>query len=559
MPAVRRIFTLNLAVEQAAAAAAQAARRSDAGAVKNQRVSEYLAVDLAAPSFYFSVMSKNGSAAPSPAAVEDRKKPVSKWREIWDLFGCIAVAVALALLIKRLLLEPFVIPSGSMEPTLHGRPDGGDRVLCTKWSYNLLGYHRRDPQRWEIFVFKYPAEHPEYRGQSFIKRCIGLPGERIILRGGDIWVTALPGQRPALQTKPDKVQRDLWIPVYEEDFADISLTELAYFWNISGKAEIDGGVLRLAAGAALDYRPLVRAGEEMVVLPFVPDRYALRQAVDFVCGCGGEAAKLGKGNLCSAVRGRFRRTIWNQKFVGRCPRCGAYLLENSVVYYGRRSDLPQQMTPVASYRQGEADKLRRDRYHAVKDLRFLAKCRLAAGAALRIVLKAEPRQSIAAVLRAGVPGNFSFYGDNREHVEQRRDIPCPPERWLTVEMCRVDGVARFFLAAEQAERWQAEIPLAAVHGAEAMDLRNTGVRLEALEGEVALDDLRLDRDIYYYGRYDSEDDAFEVNADQFLALGDNCPASNDSRNWGMVPRQNLCGPAVLIWWPPHRLRWLAQP
>ncbi len=504
-------------------------------------------------------MSKNSNSAASSAADKSPGKSVSKWREIWDLFGCVAVAVAIALLIKRLILEPFVIPSGSMEPTLHGRPDGGDRVLCTKWSYNFLGYPRRDPKRWEIFVFKYPAEHFEYRGQSFIKRCIGLPNERVLLRGGDIWVSSLPSQRPVLQSKPDRIQRHLWIPVYEEDFDDISLPAMAHFWKISGTAEISGGALRLAAETSIDYRSRVRAGNEMEEIPFVPDRYVLRQFVDFVCSCDGEPAKPGKAVALDAVRGRFRRTIWNQKFVGRCPRCGAYLLENNVVYYGRRSDLPVHLTPPAFYRQGEAGKTRKDRYHAVKDLRLLVKCWLARDAALRIELKAEPRETIAAVFRAGAPGSFSLFYDKRELVEQRREIPCPPQQWLTVEMYRVDGVARFFVAAGQKEQWEVEIPLFAAAAAEAAELRGTGVRLEALKGEVMLDNLRLDRDIYYYGRYDSDDDAFEVKADQFFALGDNCPASNDSRNWGMVPRQNLAGPAIMVWWPPHRIQWLIQP
>jgi len=218
------------------------------------------------------------------------------------------------------------------------------------------------------------------------------------------------------------------------------------------------------------------------------------------------------------------------------------------------------MTSAIFYRQGEAEKIRKDRYHAVKDLRLLARCWLASNAAVRITLKAEPRQSISAVFYAGTPGAFSFYCDNRELTEHRRDIPWKPAQWYTVEMYRADGVARFFLSDDKANIWEAEIVLPVAGAmAEGVDLRSTGVRLEVLGGEVVLDDLRIDRDIYYYGRYDSEDDTFELNADQFLALGDNCPASNDSRNWGMVPGRNLAGPAILVWWPPHRVRWLKQP
>ena len=80
------------------------------------------------------------------------------------------VALVVALLIKTFLVQPFSIPSGSMEPTLQI----GDRVLVSKVSYHLHGIQRGD-----IVVFKTPKTDNEPGVNDLIKRVIGLPGETI--------------------------------------------------------------------------------------------------------------------------------------------------------------------------------------------------------------------------------------------------------------------------------------------------------------------------------------------------------------------------------------------
>lgn len=95
-------------------------------------------------------------------------------------------AVAIVLLVKAYVVNPYRIPSSSMEPTLHcARPADGclsrfsDRVLA-----NRFIYHLRDPRRGEIVVFKTPpaAQVKCGAGGTFVKRLIGLPGETIELR-----------------------------------------------------------------------------------------------------------------------------------------------------------------------------------------------------------------------------------------------------------------------------------------------------------------------------------------------------------------------------------------
>ena len=99
---------------------------------------------------------------------QTEKRRGSFWRELPILLG---VAILVAVLVRAFVLQTFYIPSPSMEHTL----DINDRVLLNKLVYDF-----RDPERGEIVVFRAPEEWrngPE--GEDFIKRVIGIPGDRI--------------------------------------------------------------------------------------------------------------------------------------------------------------------------------------------------------------------------------------------------------------------------------------------------------------------------------------------------------------------------------------------
>jgi signal peptidase I len=88
-----------------------------------------------------------------------RRRPEKKHKKApwWELPVLIAVAIAVAVLIKTFLIQPFYIPSESMEKTLHGCPGcSGDRVLVNKLIYDL-----RDPHPGDIVVFRAPADWDE--------------------------------------------------------------------------------------------------------------------------------------------------------------------------------------------------------------------------------------------------------------------------------------------------------------------------------------------------------------------------------------------------------------
>ena len=163
----------------------------------------------------------------------------------------IAVAIILAFLFRGFVAEAFVIPTGSMAPTLRGRhmdivcekcgfeyntgasreneeegrtivevtvtccpicnfaltldkavnPNemsfNGDRILVSKFAYQL-----HEPERWDVIVFKYPGNAK----QNYIKRLVGLPGEALRIRHGDIHTLDENRQATIVRKTPSKLK-----------------------------------------------------------------------------------------------------------------------------------------------------------------------------------------------------------------------------------------------------------------------------------------------------------------------------------------------------------------
>jgi signal peptidase I len=116
------------------------------------------------------------------------------WRTFVDWLATLAIAVAFVLAFQAAVAKPYVIPTPSMEPTLHcAKPvahcEGGvsDRVIADR-----LAYRFRDPERGDIVVFEAPAAADRCGagdgGSPFVKRIVGLPGELISERKGAIFV-----------------------------------------------------------------------------------------------------------------------------------------------------------------------------------------------------------------------------------------------------------------------------------------------------------------------------------------------------------------------------------
>jgi signal peptidase I len=121
-------------------------------------------------------------------------------------------AVAIVLALKAWVVNPYRIPSSSMEPTLHcAKPADGceastsDRVLA-----NRFIYHFRKPRRGEIVVFQTPPQAATQcgAGGTFVKRLMGLPGDVLSMRGGRLFVNGKRINEPYARRDPG--ENDSW-------------------------------------------------------------------------------------------------------------------------------------------------------------------------------------------------------------------------------------------------------------------------------------------------------------------------------------------------------------
>jgi len=200
--------------------------------------------------------------------------------EIANTFEWLITAFILAFVFRAFVMEAFRIPTGSMADTLMGAhfrlrceqcgykyehgfvpqsygmpqdtiPPGavplrqqtrcpscgyltsgadampvanGDRILVLKCIYQFL-----EPRRWDVVVFKNPIDPSE----NYIKRLIGLPGEEIEIVDGDVYID---GQ---IARKPPRVQRELWMPVYDHDYQPVNPKQRGAFNGDVWRAPFD--------------------------------------------------------------------------------------------------------------------------------------------------------------------------------------------------------------------------------------------------------------------------------------------------------------------------------
>jgi signal peptidase I len=126
---------------------------------------------------------------PPPKPRSKRRRAIIEWGII------LVVALLAALLLRTFVIQPYYIPSASMEPTLKV----GDKVLVNKLSYDLHSIHRGD-----VIVFKKPPDDNTLGIKDLIKRVIGLPGETIAGRNGQIYIN-------------NNLLRESWLPKVDQD------------------------------------------------------------------------------------------------------------------------------------------------------------------------------------------------------------------------------------------------------------------------------------------------------------------------------------------------------
>lgn len=131
-------------------------------------------------------------------------------REILHFFGLFLLSLAIVLPIRQFIIQPFLVRGDSMLPNFNNF----DYLFVEQ-----VSYYFREPARGEVVVFRFPRNKRDY----FIKRVIGLPGERINIEKGEVIVTSKDGKRTVLE-EPYLTPR-----IFTEGSVDIQLALQEYY------------------------------------------------------------------------------------------------------------------------------------------------------------------------------------------------------------------------------------------------------------------------------------------------------------------------------------------
>lgn len=132
----------------------------------------------------------------------------------WIKFS--VILVAMVWLVRATSFDVFLVPSGSMQPSLAP----GDRVLVSKLSYRVtapfssLGWLQSVPSRGDVVVFRLPSDEAQF----YIKRIIGLSGDTVQLKGGRLYLNDEPIGRSRTDDflLPSEGDRSVSVPSYLE-------------------------------------------------------------------------------------------------------------------------------------------------------------------------------------------------------------------------------------------------------------------------------------------------------------------------------------------------------
>lgn len=203
--------------------------------------------------------------SPQPTA----RTPANEDGSIKFTLITIVIAFVLTLVFRAFVAEAFLIPTGSMAPTLLGEhlrsrsfqtgydwaanaanvralprdsraivndpssglridtpvdgPRAGDRIFVLKFLGAVFA-----PKRWDVVVFK----NPELPEENYIKRLVGLPGEQVLLLDGDVFTKASADASSAwvIARKPARLQESLWRPIYSSQWAALDDEHLGEPW-----------------------------------------------------------------------------------------------------------------------------------------------------------------------------------------------------------------------------------------------------------------------------------------------------------------------------------------
>ena len=519
---------------------------------------------------------------------------------IKETLESLVMAFVLAFAFRAYVVEAFVIPTGSMAPTLLGQhlrvqclqcgyriqvdvpehsvknrtayglsyaedvvcpmchypnylkagtqPRSGDRILVHKYIYNM-----DTPRRWDVVVFKNPKNPLD----NFIKRLVGLPDELLLIVEGNVYVKPRGSDASNWQiarktdeeTNPHafQIQRAVWQPIYHSQYVPL-----------------DGG--RAEAGR--------RAGFEWVQ----PWQWQPLEGGWRIHGRRYQHDSADSGSIAFDFRRQtasiFNRYSYNQFRSGSLRRAG--------IVTSSRNTPGEVIQPVEDVRIAAAFKPDRDGL----SLSIRTTARLD-----QQVLDARPIELVASI---DGEGNATLKAPIMEAGSKRTDPilarktidPIRRGRSTQVELWYVDQEASLWVDGRRILLWQFEIDMDILKRRLPLNPRSyPEISIIVSGSPVTLHRLEVDRDISYtsinpngshhQGTFvkmgpDQGGDPIDILPSQFFCLGDNSPLSHDGRFWryphphldklnllptnkahryGVVPEQLMIGRAFFVYFP----------
>lgn len=513
--------------------------------------------------------------APAKTATQSAKSTVTaaddsaSWsRTFRETVESVVIAFILAFLFRTFEAEAFVIPTGSMAPTLMGRHKdvvcphcgyeyragasqevddagreipgnhlaeatcpmcrstievgpghdhpsySGDRIIVSKFAYDVS-----DPERWDVIVFKYPEDAK----QNYIKRLIGMPNELFKILSGDIYTAPIGSNEFEIERKgkkPEKLRAMLQAVYYNDYVAD----------------------------------ELVKAK--------VPARWqswtAANQPEPWAAGDNGRTFE---------IDGKSPERAW-LRYQHLLPTAAIW---NAV--QNNRPFAPPQPSLIQDYYAYNAGRFSggvgpRDRAEWVGDLAltFDLDVKSSQGTVVLELIKGGRQFRCTIDLGTGqaklsIDGLASYAPTAQTSIKGAGSYEVSFANVDQQMLLWVDGDVVSFDVPTTYSGLQNDKPVTAppAPGSEiATDLSPAGI---AAEGGAAIkvSHLRIDRDVFYvsqsppgapqHQQMNDVESAIKLGDREYFMLGDNSPQSKDSRYWHSVDRSLLIGKALFIYWP----------
>ncbi len=113
--------------------------------------------------------------------------------EVWDIVRFLAPIIIIVVLVRSFVAQPFIVDGESMSPNFHT----GHYLIIDE-----LSYHFKQPARGDVIVLRYPLDTKRF----FLKRIIGLPGDRVTLKDGKVYITNAENPGGAVLVEPYEQQ-----------------------------------------------------------------------------------------------------------------------------------------------------------------------------------------------------------------------------------------------------------------------------------------------------------------------------------------------------------------